>query len=161
MNYSPETQYIFANWPSRYSWNIVESGVKDHNQNPNTTLKVHMCNELFTGDTIYFRKIINPLDSLQETQSWTFKILWIFPILHNQNPNTTLKVHTTTRKDWRNRKQVTKQKKYFSYIVTVSFIGGGNRSARRKPLTCCKNQVNFTMNRIRTHDSCERHQFHG
>jgi len=27
---------------------------------------------------------------------------------------------------------------YFSYIVAVSFIGGGNRSTRRKPQTCCK-----------------------
>ena len=27
---------------------------------------------------------------------------------------------------------------YFSYIVAVSFIGGGNRSTRRKPLTCRK-----------------------
>ena len=25
---------------------------------------------------------------------------------------------------------------YFSYIVAVSFIGGGNRSTRRKPQTC-------------------------
>ena len=24
------------------------------------------------------------------------------------------------------------------YIMTVSFIGGGNRFTRRKPLTCCK-----------------------
>jgi hypothetical protein len=27
---------------------------------------------------------------------------------------------------------------YFSYIVAISFIGGGNRSTRRKPLTCRK-----------------------
>ena len=27
---------------------------------------------------------------------------------------------------------------YFSYIVAVSFIGGGNRSTRRKPQTCRK-----------------------
>jgi len=25
-------------------------------------------------------------------------------------------------------------KKYFNYIVAVSFIGGGNRSRRRKPI---------------------------
>jgi hypothetical protein len=29
---------------------------------------------------------------------------------------------------------------YFSYIVAVSFIGGGTR---RKPLTCCKLLTNF------------------
>jgi len=28
--------------------------------------------------------------------------------------------------------------KYFSYIVVVSFICGGNRNARRKPSTCRK-----------------------
>jgi len=36
---------------------------------------------------------------------------------------------------------------YFSYIVVVSFIGGGNRSTRRKPpkdiLTCITNYFNF------------------
>jgi hypothetical protein len=32
---------------------------------------------------------------------------------------------------------------YFGYIVSVSFIGGGNRSTMRKPLTCCKSLTNF------------------
>jgi hypothetical protein len=32
---------------------------------------------------------------------------------------------------------------YFSYIVTISFIGGGNQSTRRKQLTCCKSLTNF------------------
>jgi hypothetical protein len=32
---------------------------------------------------------------------------------------------------------------YFSYIVAVSFIGGGNRSTRRKPQTCHKSLTNF------------------
>jgi hypothetical protein len=31
----------------------------------------------------------------------------------------------------------------FSYIVVVSFIGGGNRRTQRKPLTCHKSQTNF------------------
>jgi hypothetical protein len=35
-------------------------------------------------------------------------------------------------------------KKYFSYIVVVSFIGGGNRSTRRKQPTCRKSLTNFT-----------------
>jgi hypothetical protein len=48
---------------------------------------------------------------------------------------------------------------YFGYIVSVSFIGGGNHSTMRKPLTCCKSLTNFitvlywvhlTMSRIRT-----------
>jgi len=30
-----------------------------------------------------------------------------------------------------------------SYIVMVSFIGGRNRSIRRKPLTCCQSLTNF------------------
>ena len=32
---------------------------------------------------------------------------------------------------------------YFSYIVVVSFIGGGNRSIRRKPPTCRKSLTNL------------------
>ena len=32
---------------------------------------------------------------------------------------------------------------YFSYIVAVSVIGGGNRSTRRKPPTCCISLTNF------------------
>jgi hypothetical protein len=32
---------------------------------------------------------------------------------------------------------------YFSYIVAVSFIGGGNRSTRRKPLTSRRLLTNF------------------
>jgi hypothetical protein len=32
---------------------------------------------------------------------------------------------------------------YFSYIVAVSFIDGGNWNAWRKPLTCCKSLTNF------------------
>ena len=32
---------------------------------------------------------------------------------------------------------------YFSYIVMVSFIGGGNQRTRGKPTTCCKSLTNF------------------
>jgi len=32
---------------------------------------------------------------------------------------------------------------YFSYIVVVSFIGGGNQSTRRKPLICHKSLINL------------------
>jgi hypothetical protein len=32
---------------------------------------------------------------------------------------------------------------YFSYIVAVSFIGGGNWNNLRKPLTCRKSLTNF------------------
>ena len=34
---------------------------------------------------------------------------------------------------------------YFSYIMAVSFIGGGNRCTRRKPLTCRKSLTNFSF----------------
>jgi len=32
---------------------------------------------------------------------------------------------------------------YLSYIVAVSFIDGGNRSTRRKQMTCRKSMTNF------------------
>jgi len=32
---------------------------------------------------------------------------------------------------------------YFSYIMAVSFIGGGNASARRKSQICRKSLTNF------------------
>jgi hypothetical protein len=37
----------------------------------------------------------------------------------------------------------------FCYMVTVSFIGGGNWSSQRKPWTCRKS---LTMNGVRTHN---------
>jgi hypothetical protein len=33
-------------------------------------------------------------------------------------------------------KETEKNQQYFSYIVAISFIGGGNLSTRRKPPTC-------------------------
>ena len=32
---------------------------------------------------------------------------------------------------------------YFSYIVSVSFIGGGNQSTQRKPPICRKSLTNY------------------
>jgi hypothetical protein len=32
---------------------------------------------------------------------------------------------------------------YFSYIMAVGFIDGGNRNTQRKPLTCRKSLTNF------------------
>ena len=34
---------------------------------------------------------------------------------------------------------------YFSYIVAISFIGGGNGSTWRKPSICCKSRTNFII----------------
>jgi len=31
---------------------------------------------------------------------------------------------------------------YFSYVMAVSFIGGGNRNTRRKPSICRKSMTN-------------------
>jgi hypothetical protein len=51
---------------------------------------------------------------------------------------------------------------YFSNIVTVSFIGGGNRRTQRKPPTCCKSLTklyhillhgeHLSMSGIQTHN---------
>jgi hypothetical protein len=40
---------------------------------------------------------------------------------------------------------LTPLKQYFSYIVAVRFIGGGNRRTRRKPPTCRKSVTNFNQ----------------
>ena len=34
---------------------------------------------------------------------------------------------------------------YLSFIVAVSFIGGGNQSTRRKPLTCRRSQIKIEV----------------
>jgi hypothetical protein len=53
---------------------------------------------------------------------------------------------------------------YFSYIVAVSFIGGGNQRTWKKPLTCRKsltNVVYLALIEIQTHNiSGDRHWFH-
>jgi hypothetical protein len=36
-----------------------------------------------------------------------------------------------------------KLQQYFSYIVAISFIGGGNQSTQRKTPTCCMSLTNF------------------
>ena len=49
---------------------------------------------------------------------------------------------------------------YFSYIIAVSFIGGGNRSNRRKPPICRKSQTlshnvvlsSLRLSVVRTHN---------
>ena len=61
---------------------------------------------------------------------------------------------------------------YFSYIMAVSFIGGGNQGTQRKTPTCpshgqplsqnvVSTQVHFTMNGVWTHNlSGDRHWLH-
>jgi hypothetical protein len=49
---------------------------------------------------------------------------------------------------------------YFSYIVAVSFIGGGTRSTRRKQTTCrsqtlSHNVVHLALNMIRKLSLCQ------
>ena len=45
---------------------------------------------------------------------------------------------------------------YLSYIVAVSFIYGGNRSALRKPPTCRKSLLNFITYHCIEYTSPER-----
>ena len=70
--------------------------------------------------------------------------------------------------DWLDYGDLHHFQQYFSYIVAVSFIGGGNRSTQRKPPTCCKSLTNFyhimlyeehlAMNKVQTHNfSGDRH----
>jgi len=40
--------------------------------------------------------------------------------------------------------------------MVVSFIGGGNRSTQRKPVTCCKSQTNFITSCCIEYTSPER-----
>ena len=40
---------------------------------------------------------------------------------------------------------------YFSYIVAVSFTGGGNRSTQRKPSTCRQSLTNYHILLYRAH----------
>jgi hypothetical protein len=59
----------------------------------------------------------------------------------------------TKEADWREEEQVTLMfwfygilrhfQQYFSYIMAVSFIGGGNQRTRRKPPTCRKLLTNL------------------
>ena len=37
---------------------------------------------------------------------------------------------------------------YFSYIMAVSFIGGGNRSTQRKQPTCLKSLMKYSTNKM-------------
>jgi hypothetical protein len=47
---------------------------------------------------------------------------------------------------------------YFSYIVAVSFIGGGNRGTQRKPLTCRKSLTKFYL--LYDHQPLVHPQYH-
>ena len=45
-------------------------------------------------------------------------------------------------------------RQYFSYIVAVSFIGGGNQNTWRKPPTCHKSLTNFITETLLKSDPC-------
>ena len=51
--------------------------------------------------------------------------------------------------------------KYFSYIVAVSFIGGGNRSIRTKPLSCHKLELNTYTESVRSLGFCTNQLIEG
>jgi hypothetical protein len=83
------------NWPTRYNWNIVESGVKHHKTYP-VCLVVHV--------ERHFQQ-------------------------------------------------------YFSYIVAVSFIGGGHRRTRRKLLTSHWQNLSHNVVHLSDRDSNSQHQW--
>jgi hypothetical protein len=49
---------------------------------------------------------------------------------------------------------------YFSYIVAVGFIGGGNRGTRRKPPTCRKSLTHYHLMLYRLHLAISEIQIH-
>ena len=53
----------------------------------------------------------------------------------------TMFMNTVIKKRWYSVQRHFQQ--YFSYIVVVRFIGGGNRSTQKKPPTCHKSLTNF------------------
>jgi len=63
---------------------------------------------------------------------------------HNYNKTSGYNIKTALIKRERESYGVSRHfQQYFSYIVAVSFIGGGNLSTRRKPPTCRKSLTNF------------------
>ena len=49
---------------------------------------------------------------------------------------------------------------YFSYIMVISFIGGVNRSTRRKPLTCRKSLTTFIKSQCCIKNTLSYHEQH-
>jgi hypothetical protein len=65
------------------------------------------------------------------------RIQWLLPVFNGFFPYSSIHNRVMVRVVVFNFQQ------YFSYIVAISFIGGGNRSTRRKPPTCTKSLTNI------------------
>jgi hypothetical protein len=136
--------YATFNNISVISWQSVllegETGVPGENP------KIHFYRSML--NFYHFQTIFYTLPSW--TQPWTDVHI---------DYNTALFSETIWFKDWKpnyraskvlsgficciTHLSITHFQQYFSYIVAVSFIGGGNRSTWRKPPTCRESLTNF------------------
>jgi hypothetical protein len=74
----------------------------------------------------------------------TFKNSLLFYFIHDAQTETNeCQALSQTRKARRRHSNLRHFQKYFFYIVTVNFIGGGNRSSQTNPPTCRKLLTNF------------------
>ena len=89
---------------------------------PNDISIIWLFNRMSVPDDGYSRKAPCALNYVLILKEWSFR----YHVFNGQDCS--VKRHL---------------QQYFSYFVTVSFIGGGNRSSRRKPPTCRKSLTNF------------------
>ena len=85
-----------------------------------------------------FKKIQNGMYSSVSGGEWTRQSWWEHSAFSTWFSMQSSIIKNTALDYWCHHFQ-----QYFRYIVTVSFISGGNRSTRRKPQTCRESLINF------------------
>ena len=80
MVFSGYFHFPHQNWPPRYNWNIVESGVKHHNPNPNPIEDVLWCYKslVFNFDLV----ISTPVNNMHYFCVITFRLLCPFKFFY-------------------------------------------------------------------------------